>query len=354
MAERAGSFASRLGDSFDCRIVYRAGGKLGAVSGMVRAIATACPDVCYVLDLASSGVLAAGLYKHATGTPFILDTGDAVAELGRVLGRGPTAMAATKALESYALRMASAVVVRGSVHRELLACRQVSAEFIPDGVDVDLFAPKEVPPQRPPGNPMVIGLVGSVAWVASRQTCYGWELVELIRLLQPRLPVRGVLIGDGSGVEVLRQRCRDYGIADLVEFAGRMPFAELPDRLRTFDICLSTQSNDVIGNVRTTGKLPLYLAAGKFVLASRVGEAARVLPREMLVDFEAEVDTDYPRKLADRVLALANGTGPFALPAVSQALARRHFDYDRLVAQVKSVLVDCLDRRSHSTRREGA
>jgi hypothetical protein len=50
------------------------------------------------------------------------------------------------------------------------------------------------------------------------------------------------------------------------------------------DICLSTQTNDVVGWVRTTGKLPLYLAAGRYVLASRVGEAARVLPEEMLVD----------------------------------------------------------------------
>ena len=31
--------------------------------------------------------------------------------------------------------------------------------------------------------------------------------------------------------------------------------------------------------------MPLYLAAGRFVLASRVGEAARVLPPEMLVEF---------------------------------------------------------------------
>jgi glycosyltransferase involved in cell wall biosynthesis len=344
LARRAGSFASRLGDSFDCRIVYRIGGKLGAVSGMVRAIAAARPDVCYVLDLASSGVLAAGLYKHATGTPFILDTGDAVVELGRVLGRGPAAIAATKALESYALRMASAVVVRGSFHRELLACRQVSAEFIPDGVDVDLFAPKEVPPPRQPGSPMVIGLVGSVAWVPSRQTCYGWELVELIRLLQPWLPVRGVLIGDGSGVEVLRQRCRDYGIADLVEFAVGVPFAEIPDRLRAFDISLSTQTNDLIGNVRTTGKLPEYLAAGRFVLASRVGEAARILPAQMLVEFRGESDPDYPARLADRVARLLAAGTDFSFRPECVTLAREHFDYDRLAGRVVGVLSELLGR----------
>src|SRR5689334_7150550 len=104
-------------------MIYRAGGRLGAVPSMDRAIAAARPDLCYVLDLASSGVMAAGLYKHGTGRPFILDTGDAVVELGRVLGRGPAGMAATHALESYALSAASTVVVRGSYHRELLAGR---------------------------------------------------------------------------------------------------------------------------------------------------------------------------------------------------------------------------------------
>ena len=66
------------------------------------------------------------------------------------------------------------------------------------------------------------------------------------------------------------------------------------------DVCLSTQTNDVIGNVRTTGKLPLYLAAGRFVLASRVGEAARVLPPRCW-SIPRRLDPDYPAKLAERV-----------------------------------------------------
>jgi glycosyltransferase involved in cell wall biosynthesis len=84
----------------------------------------------------------------------------------------------------------------------------------------------------------------------------------------------------------LKARCQELGIEGLVEFAGRVPYAELPGWLHRMDICLSMQTNDVVGWVRTTGKLPLYLAAGRFVLASRVGEAARVLPEEMLVDGE--------------------------------------------------------------------
>src|SRR5205085_6962618 len=166
------------------------------------------------------------------------------------------------------------------------------------------------------------GLVGSSVWVPARQTCYGWELVELVRLLKDRLPVRGLLIGDGSGIDVLRKRCAEYGIADRVEFAGRVPYAELPGWLRRGDVWLSTQTNDMIGNVRTTGKLPLYLAAGRFVLASRVGEAARVLPPDMQVEFRGDADADYPNRLADRLIRLFAVGTDFAHRPECVALAR--------------------------------
>jgi hypothetical protein len=130
----------------------------------------------------------------------------------------------------------------------------------------------------------------------------------------------------------------DYGITDAVEFAGRVDYGDLPTRLQSFDICLSTQSNDVIGNVRTTGKLPLYLAAGRFVLASRVGEAARILPPDMLVDFQGQIDSEYPAKLAQRVESLiAKGTDFTHRPECVE-LARQHFDYDRLATRVGTVL----------------
>jgi glycosyltransferase involved in cell wall biosynthesis len=343
MAERAVAFAARLADRFDGRLVYRTGRKAAAIGQMLRQIAAVGPAVCYVLDLAAAGVLAAALYRRAAGTPFVLDTGDAVVELGRVLGRGPAAMVATRALDAFATRAAAAVVVRGSYHRELLARRGVSATFIPDGVEVDRFAPKVVEPADPV-RPLVIGLVGSSVWVPSRQMCYGWELVELVRRLRGRLPraVRGVLVGDGSGVEVLRRRATESGVAEAIEFAGRVPYDDLPDWLRRFDICVSTQTNDVIGNVRTTGKLPLYLAAGRFVLASRVGEAARVLPPEMLVEFAGETDPDYPGKLAARVEELAAAGTDFGYRPECVALAREHFEYDRLAPRVGGVLARVL------------
>jgi glycosyltransferase involved in cell wall biosynthesis len=340
MGERAAAFAGRLGGEFEPHLVFREGGKAAAARRMLRGLRAVRPDVCYVLDVAAAGVTAAGVYKLLTGTPFVIDTGDAVVELGRVLGRGPAGMLATRALETFALRAAAGVVVRGSFHAELLARRGARATVIPDGVAVDQFAG---PP--PPGDhPLTVGLVGSSVWVPARQTCYGWELVELIRILKDRLPVRGLMIGDGSGIDVLRKRCAEYGIADRVEFAGRVPYAELPGWLRRGDVWLSTQTDDVIGHVRTTGKLPLYLAAGRYVLASRVGEAARVLPPGMLVEFRGEHDPDYPAKLAERLAELVTAGTDFTHRPECVAIAREHFEYDKLAPRVAGVLRDALRR----------
>ena len=288
MGERARAFARELAADFDCHVVYRHGGKLAAAWRMVRELWTIRPHICYVLDMAASGVAAAGVYRLVTGTPWYVDTGDAIVALGKALGRGPMAMFATRVLELFALRASSGVVVRGSYHKELLARRGITATFIPDGVDLEQFAPPKNQKPKSPTDPLVIGMVGSVVWSPVRQSCYGWELVEIVKQLQGTIgrPVRGIMVGDGSGLPRLKERCQQLGIEGLVEFAGRVPYAELPGWLHRMDICLSTQTNDVVGWVRTTGKLPLYLAAGRFVLASRVGEAARVLPEEMLVDGE--------------------------------------------------------------------
>jgi len=307
---------------------------------MLRELFAFGPAICYVFDMAAAGVAAAGAYRHLTRTPFIVDTGDAIVDLGRALGRGPLGIFATRGLETYALRAASKIVVRGSYHQILLARRGVRAEFIPDGVQIDQFEPTS-PTPRDPNQPLTIGLVGSTVWVPARQTCYGWELVELVKLLKDRLPdrpARGVLIGDGSGLEILRRRSQEFGVADRIDFVGRIPYDELPAHLNRFDICLSTQTDDAIGRVRTTGKLPLYLAAGRFILASRVGEAARILPPEMLVEFRGSIDPDYPARLAERVTDLVLKGFDFTHRPECTSLAREHFEYDRLAYRLALVL----------------
>lgn len=349
MGDRARAFAGRLDGRWSIQIAYRRPGQVAAVTAFSSFLRHADPRIVYVFDMALPGVIAGTFAGRGRGPRVIIDTGDAIAALAKSSGlRGPAGQLATRALEWYSLRTADRIVVRGRFHQELLARAGIQATVIPDGVDCTLFRPMDGHALRAAlglGTSLVVGLVGSSVWSPKLGIAYGWDLVEMLALVKD-IPVRGLLIGDGSGIEHLRARARALGVEDRIAFAGRRPLDELPSLLAACDVCLSTQTNDVVGQVRTTGKLPLYLACGRYVLATRVGEAARVLPDEMLLDYEGVVDRSYPERLAGTVRALDADRTRLALGNAGPALARQHFDYDMLAGRLEAVLTATLDEDS--------
>jgi glycosyltransferase involved in cell wall biosynthesis len=345
MGVRASSFASRLQPEFEIHVAYRSPSKIKAIFRFLGVLLRLRPDVCYVFDMGFSGVLAAGVYRIVSRCRIVVDTGDAIYELSRNSGvRGPMGLWLTKKLEQFAILISHRLVVRSHFHQEWLARRGMQASVIPDGVDTNSFRPlQETELRRHYGLEgfTTIGLLGSVVWNHKWQMCYGWELVELIGRLR-HLPIKGVLIGDGSGLPHLQERCAALGLEDRIVFLGRIPYDDLPPLLNLMDICLSTQTNDLPGQVRTTGKLPLYLACGRFVLATAVGEANRVLPPEMLLPYHGTKDDEYPARLAERVLALLQDPECLNRREATVAVARSQFDYDVLAAKVRQAIYHVL------------
>ena len=356
MGHRARAFAALLEGGHRIQIHYRSRGKFRSALRFLVVLMRQRPEVCYVFDMAYSGVLGALLYKSLARCRVVIDTGDAITELARSMGRSPLGVWLTGRLEEWSLRAADRIVVRGTYHQEWLARRAVQAVVIPDGVESSLIGiPASEGLRKEYGleGVLTVGLVGSVIWSPKLRSCYGWDLIELIRLLNGH-PVKGVLIGDGSGLPILRARCQEYGITDRVLFLGRVPYEELPARLGLIDVCISTQTNDLVGQVRTTGKLPLYLAAGRHILASRVGEAARVLDEDMLVDYEGNNDLHYPEKLAERVLRLLRDPEPLNRGSRQVGLAREKFDYAVLARKMAEVIDDAASRTNRAAGSPGA
>jgi len=255
----------------------------------------------------------------------------------------------TKALERFALSVADRIVVRSHPHQEFYARQGIATDVIPDGVDVSQFSPRMEEDLRRQYNLdrfTVIGVLGSLIWNPRTQMCYGWDLLEVIERLSDRR-VKGLIIGDGSGLRALKMQCAARGLEDRVLFLGRIPYDRLPRFLNLMDICLSTQTNDVVGQVRTTGKLPLYLACGRFVLASKVGEAARVLPPEMLVPYLGSQDSEYPARIAARVEAFLDAPEVLQQRERSVLIAQTHFEYDLLAAKVRQTIKKLLPQSSN-------
>jgi glycosyltransferase involved in cell wall biosynthesis len=338
MGDRASAFARRLSPRWRSVLAWRTGSRRDAQRAFDEALAATRPDVVYVMDLAVAGVAAAARWRIRHQAAVIVDTGDAITALARSAGRNPLALAATAGLERTGLWLADHVVVRGTRHHELLTAEGRASTVIPDGVDLQAFSAVDPAPARADfrlGDSFVVGLLGSCAWNPRLRIAYGWDIVDALALLRD-VPVTALLIGDGSGIGHLQQRAAALGVADRLRFTGRRPLADLPALLSACDVCLSTQTNDLVGNVRTTGKLPLYLGCERFVLASAVGEAARVLPPEMLLPYDGVVDGGYPRRLAQRIRELLP-RAPLVSP-VSRQIAAACFDYDRLASRVERVL----------------
>ena len=354
MGERARAFKSHLGNRYDIRIVYRSRRKVVSLFRFILFLLQTKPQIAYVFDMSYSGVLAALTSKWLTGSCLIIDTGDAISELARSMGRGAIKLRLTRLLEKISFSLADHIVVRGTFHQRLLSERGIPAELIRDGVETNQFAPPTSgDSQRQSGarGALTIGVLGSSVWNENLKWCYGQELVEVLRLLRD-YPVKGVLIGDGSGIERLKSLAKESGVQDLISFAGRVPYRELPAHLNRIDICLSTQTNDLVGQVRTTGKLPLYLAAGRYILASRVGEAALVLNEDMLVEYTGAKDTEYPQKLADRIKPLLDNPEKLARGLDNVSVAKAEFDYSILSEKMADLFDRSLQARSESRKEQ--
>jgi glycosyltransferase involved in cell wall biosynthesis len=65
------------------------------------------------------------------------------------------------------------------------------------------------------------------------------NLLEAVARVLPRVPdLRVVLVGHGRLKEELNRRCRSLGLAEVVEFAGFVDDAQLPDMYRAADLAV--------------------------------------------------------------------------------------------------------------------
>lgn len=339
LGERARWVARAAGPG--ASIDYRASGRAQALGRFVRRVRAARPRTVYLVDTAIATVVA-GAWARRLGARVVLDTGDATAALTRTSGRlGLLGRAGAPLFERLAYALAAVVVVRSEElgrHVQSLARRPVVV--VPDGFDPDLVDTAGGAGHRRRWGvseaQTVVAVLGSAHWNARRRWCYGRDVIEAVAGAR-RPDVIGAVLVRGDGVPHLRALAARLGVADHVVFADPADAREAWRQLAAVDVGLSTQTDDVVGRVRTTGKLVQYMAAGRFVLASRVGAAAALLPEPMLVDYHGAWDEGYFARLAERVAALP-ARGRLAEQGGRLREQAERFAYPRLVPALSAVL----------------
>ena len=235
------------------------------------------PDAVYLLDLNVTTVLPALMYARLGRTPVVLDFGDEVGAVSWNMGRPWLVCVLHGFLQGIAVRFADHVVVRSRMHAWLLRRRgAANVVVIEDGVDLARFPYVGRARERArarlgfPEDGWVLGVVGSLNYGTRSRYVYGLEIVHTLAGLRDSA-VYGLIVGTGSGLAVLRREARRLGVADRIAFVPFVRTKNIPLLLACAQGWLWVQSHDAAGRVRTTGKLPLYLAGAPRIIGSRTG-----------------------------------------------------------------------------------
>ena len=181
----------------------------------------------------------------------------------------------TRALETYALKNASAVTTICEGLRRDIVARGIAADkvtVIPNAVDIDKFA------------------VGGVADLALKQTLglqdmrligfigsfYAYEgldvLLRAVPAMLDRLPdLRVLLVGGGPQDAQLRQLAKELGIADKVVFTGRVPHEQVQQYYDLLDVLVYPRLSMRLTDLVTPLKPLEAMAQGRVLAASDVG-----------------------------------------------------------------------------------
>jgi L-malate glycosyltransferase len=155
---------------------------------------------------------------------------------------------------------------------EILKYTDKKIEVIPFGVDVNRFTPAG---GKRENDPLVIGNIKAL------ESSYGNNiLLQAFVLLvkkYPSLPLHLLFVGDGSQRQELEHAVRENGLEKQVEFAGRIPHAEIEKMHQRIDIFVSpTIVNESFGV-----SLVESMACGNAVIASDTPGFIEVVGSEM-------------------------------------------------------------------------
>ena len=102
--------------------------------------------------------------------------------------------------------------------------------------------------------------------------------LDAAALVLQRVPDAGfVVVGGGRTLAEVRAHAARLGIAQRVRFTGAVPHAAVADYLDVADVAVATLPNTEQAATKSPLKIVEYMAAGKAIVASRVGEAVRFL-----------------------------------------------------------------------------
>jgi glycosyltransferase involved in cell wall biosynthesis len=86
-----------------------------------------------------------------------------------------------------------------------------------------------------------------------------------------------MVLGDGSQRATLQKSSQSLGVGGRVIFTGFVPHADIPQYVAAADICVAPFEDNEVTRCKSPLKIAEYLASGKAIIASDVGEAGNMV-----------------------------------------------------------------------------
>ncbi|MGN6514345.1 MAG: TIGR04063 family PEP-CTERM/XrtA system glycosyltransferase [Rhizomicrobium sp.] len=268
-------------------------------------IAECRPDIVHAHSPVLNGIPALRAARKA-GLPMVYEVRalweDAAVDLGRSREGGPR-YRATRALETYVMRRATAVVTLCEAMRTEIIGRGISADrvaVVPNAVNLNDFGTTrardaELAEKLNLAGRVVLGFIGSF---------YHYEGLDLLLRALPAIRVARpdavlLLVGGGPEDERLRSLSRELNLGDAVRFVGRVPHADVRRYYDLVDFFIYPRRSMRLTELVTPLKPLEAMAESRIVIASDVGGH-----RELVRDGETGFlfPPDDPDALAKNVI----------------------------------------------------
>ena len=236
------------------------------------------PDVLLVrYNLLNFSVALAARCK---GVPFVLEVNAPMAYESRTFADVAVRLPfVAEWLERYMLRVADRIYVVSKMLKRFFVAQHIPESkiaVIPNGVDAHRFCPdistKRVFSAYPLKRKTVLGFIGSFH--------YWHGVANLMHFIKAVLSKSDdtafLLVGDGPLKKELEHRVKMEHYSDRVFFTGYVPYPEIPAYLAAMDIALAPYP-DLEFFYYSPLKLFEYMAAGKAVVAARIGQIEEII-----------------------------------------------------------------------------
>jgi glycosyltransferase involved in cell wall biosynthesis len=293
------------------------------------------PDVVYFRS--GLNVLPLTL-RRLTGARLVLEVNADTLEFMRGQRRPRWEQRLFSRMERWAARGSDAVVTLTPGLGRMLAERyrvdRRRIHVVPSGTDVDHFVPADAAECRRrigvPATAFVVGFVG----LFYRHQGVPTLLDAIARLRRHEPSVMGLIVGDGVMRQTWERHARERGVADIVRFAGQVPYAEVPTWLGMVDVVAAPFTAD--RGETSPFKVLDAMACARPVVASDL-DSLRGLAKQ--TDALTLVPPDDPAALADALGALAGDPARRAdLGARGRRFVCAHHAWDRIAAALAPAL----------------